>query len=304
MIPIAITDDRTTLRWWQRLRRRSFRLHLPEHWNDVQPDAHRRRWWRWAMTLPPEAAQRAMVRDLLPRWVRLRISALDFAALAHLLSWTKAEADCDVVPVPSFQHKYVTYHFPKPKGENLVCIEFPLADEYYQQFLDDNANERALMCLLATLAREQNYDTEAVLRQGDARIALHSREEVEARADRLRGVPGEYCLQALLWFAGMKGYVHRVYGPWLFEQEDEEEEDAPSGSPEGGENAGSPNFGWWGIYQGVAESGVFGTISQVHQAAFHDVCVYLVRKRVEAEAMRSTSPPGPLSQREGEYNDE
>lgn len=255
------------------------------------------------MTLPRPAAHRAMVRDLLrtiPARARRRMSELDMAGLTTLLHWADAQPDCETVPLPHFTHKGIMYHFPRAKGSNLTCIEFPMADEYYTQFVEAaEPDQQALMCLLATLCREQNYDDAAVLRLGDARVPLHSREEVEARAMRLQGVPPEYCLQALLWFAGMKLYVSRVYGPWLFEQDEEEEEDEDNPTPSPSAGGGSPNFGWWGIYQDVAEAGVFGhDVDQVHQKPFHDVCVYLVRKRVAAEQTASAyrQPAAPADQ--------
>ena len=292
MTPVSVTITHSAPRWWHALRRGRFVIEVPGTWDEVKPRRRRQRWWRWIMALPRPAAQRRIVADLLsdlPWSARQRLSDLDRAGLALLLEWANASPDCETVPLPHFTHKGVMYHFPKPKGSNMTCIEFPMADEYYQDFIAaEKPDQHSLMCLLATLVREQNPDPAEVLRMGDARVALYSREEVEARASRLAGLPPEYCLQALLWFAGMKKYVHRVYGAWLFDSQDDEEEEEDE-VPQKTANTG-PNFGWWGIYQSVAESGVFGNLGQVHQAAFHDVCVYLVRKRVEAEQHTSAVP--------------
>lgn len=248
------------------------------------------------MTLPRPAAQRAMLRDLVPRRWRKMLSPMDFAALAAQLDWTHAEAQCEQVAIPHFTHKGQVYVFPKPKGPNVSGVEFALCDDLYKQFSDGDTD--ALLTLSAAIWRERDTDEAAALRRGDARVPLVSKEEAEARAVRMAKAPAEMHLQALLWFAGLKLYVHRVYGKWLFEEEEEDDEEPDNEQP--ATNSQQPNFGWWGIFLDVAEAGVFGRLEQVYQTSIHDICIYLVKKRADAQ---SASPPAPL-QRRGEYEEE
>lgn len=276
-------------RSWIPFRPRRFYLKVPQSWDEVTPLARRQRWWRWLMMLPRPAATRAMVRDLLPKWVRLKISDLNFAGLTLLLDWMQAEPNCTDIPVPRFNHGGYTYFFPTAKGENVTCIEYALADDYYKEFAEGDASK--LMPLVATVWHEFDTDEARAMRRADKRVPLYSKAEVEQRAHRLKSAPSEMQLQALLYFGGLKAYIHRVYGKWIFEQDEEpDEEDQEAGSPKK-ETSSGPDFGWWGIFQQVAESGVFGNIDQVYQASIHDVCIFLVRKRVESNQQPQSSEP-------------
>lgn len=241
------------------------------------------------MTLPRPAAQRAMLRDLVPRRWRKMLTPMDFAALSEQLGWTHAEAQCEQVAIPHFTHKGQVYVFPKPKGPNVSGVEFALCDDLYKQFSDGDTD--ALLTLSAAIWRERDTDAAAALRRGDERVPLVSKEEAEARAARMAKAPAEMHLQALLWFAGLKLYVHRVYGKWLFE---EDEDDDDTDDQQKATNNQSPNFGWWGIFLDVAEAGVFGRVEQVYQTSIHDICIYLVKKRADANAMGAAmTPPKP-----------
>jgi len=286
MIPVRISYPSDTLRWWRRLRRRDFVLQVPERWDEAGSLRRRQRWWRWIIALPRPAAQRAMLRDLLrhlPRSILGQLPPLDFAALASLLDWTQAEMQCDQVPVPHCTVGGRMYHMPTAKGANVTCLEYAIADDYYSQFVQGDPT--ALLHLVATIWREQHADSADALRRGDKRAPLFDKAEIEARAVRLKKMPEDLQLQALMYFAGLKKYVHRVYGKWIFEQPDEGEE-----PDEKRQESRGPDFGWWGILQQVAESGTFGIIAQVNQASIHEVCVFLVRKRIEADNFRSQAP--------------
>lgn len=285
MVSAEITLQR---RRWGLIRRRRFVLHVPSSWEDVHW-WYRQRWWRKLMTLPRPDAIRAMVRDLTPRWVRKHLSELDMAGITLLFDWMQAEADCSDVPVPDFIHRGVTYHMPAVKGENMSCMEFGLACDYYDQFTRGDSG--ALLKLVACLWREADPDAAAGRKREDVRVPLFSKAEVTHRAQLLRDAPHELLLQALLYFSGLKAFMHKIYGTWLFEPPDEEDDEP------GSRDTSGPNFGWWGTFQQVAESGVFGDINQVHQAHIHDVCVFLVRKQVE---MRSVHPSSIASKQEDE----
>jgi len=149
-----------------------------------------------------------------------------------------------------------------------------------------------LLRLSACLWREEDYNEKEALKRGDERVPLHSKEEVEARVIRMATVPTEVLLQALTWWIGMKMLINGMYGAWLFEQDEEDEEDEPASAEATAGKAGKgPNFGWWGIFLDVAESGVFGPLAQVYQTSIHDVCIFLVKKRAEANQAPEPSTP-------------
>lgn len=176
-------------------------------------------------------------------------------------------APIDMPLRPSFYYRGIKYGLPAAKFEDGSAITFALADDFFTAYQE--GDDTALVHLLATLARP--------LRNNN-RCALHSRDEVLRRGRRLKRIPPEWLAAAWMYWAGVKAYVHSTYGPWLFQQPDVEvEEDVQpnTSAPQG------PNFGWWGKYMDIAESGVFGNIKQVHQSNFHELCIYLVKKEVE-----------------------
>lgn len=279
MTLVSITSKRR--RWWQ-YRPRRLSLQMPESWGEVRPMSRRRRWMRWLMTLPIEAARRAMVRDLTPRWVRSSLSELDMAGLTLLLSWIHDKPQCESVPVPEFTHRGRTYYFPRNKGENIRGIDYAIASDYYDEFLA--GNPKGLLNLTACLWRETDPNPQRAVERDDIRIPLHNRTEVESRAELIKKAPAWVMLQALLYFGGLKEYIHRIYGTWLFEEPDEEEEDAPP-TPSG------PNFGWWGIFQDIAITGAYGKVPEVEQCLLHELCVFLVKRQADARVVSNQSSP-------------
>jgi hypothetical protein len=233
----------------------------------------------------------AMVRELagkMPWWAVRRMQREDLAAMTMALQWMRPRHDCVDFPVASFEHAGMVYHLPTAKGQNICCLEYPLADEYYMRYAANTNDAEALALLLATIARPENPDRQSAVARGDARMALHSRAEIEARALVLLHAPHELHVAALMYFGGLKEYVHRIYGTWLFEvpfdedDEDEQDEDDEATPQARTSSIDGPDFGWWGIFQHVAESGVFGNLKEVYQASLHDVCIFLVRQRIKA----------------------
>lgn len=218
------------------------------------------------------------------------------AAIFDKFGWTEPTAQCERVALPEMRHDGRLYCFPTAKGENTTCIEYACADDYYKRI--EAGDTEAILLLAATLWRERDYDKAATLRRGDVRTPLFDKAEVEARAKRLQGASPLMPTLALLYFMGLKMYVHRVYKGWIFEESDadeDEDEEREEGQQSGG---GGPDFGWWGVFQWVAEVGVFGTEPEVRQKPFHELCVFLVRKRMESDRVQSVS-----TQRSGEAED-
>lgn len=255
------------------------RLAIPESWNEV-PMASRLFCIRQLLTQPDDKRARlAIIRKLFKRQWR-SIIALSDHQVADILKLTDGigiKADPEPV-IPSFKHKGVIYFLPKEKARNLTAFEYPVADGYYEQYVIDH-DESALLYLVATLAREGHGDQKLALKTGDVRTPLLSRLEIEHRANMLGGLAPDARVAVLMYFAGVKQYIHDLYGKWLFNQpiiDDEEEDSEPDA-----EAGGSGMFGWWGMYMTIAESGVFGNLDQVHQSNFHSICMYAVKKKEE-----------------------
>ena len=236
------------------------------------------------MSMPKPAAQAAILRDLVPRRFRSRLSDTDAAGIASLMGWMHQEAQCEQVALPHLTHRGRQYLFARERGVNVSGIEFALCDDLYNEFLGGNLE--ALYTLSACMWRERDPDAAAALRRGDERVPLYSKEEAEARARALRKAPPEMHMQALMWFAGLKLYVHRIYGAWLFEEQEADGDEADAPEPQ----SGGPDFGWWGQFLQVAEAGVFGNLQQVYQTTIHDICIYLVKKHAEHRAAMARMP--------------
>jgi len=259
-----------------------FRRDLPAAWEEVA-QARRLPLLRALVTRPGTRGRLdcvQMVLDL-PRAVFLGMNDLDIAAILERCDWL----DCNPNPEPvllSFEHRGRTYHAPKGHGLNLVALEYPIADEAFGNFLRTGSLE-AMRLLIGTLYREENPDKTAVERRGDVRVPLLSRWEAEARAGRLAGVPTEVATAALMYFAGLKLYIHRMYGKALF---GDDEQEKPGADGAGESNTANP-IGWWGVYFNVAQDGPFGrNVEEVYQTSFHDVCLYLVDRKRQMDRMQ------------------
>jgi hypothetical protein len=191
----------------------------------------------------------------------------DQCALYEALAWMALNPSATPA-VRSFAHRGIAYHLPEENFRNGRAIEYPLADEFYTKFLETN-NESDLLKLTATLCREAK---DTIAQEGDIRVPLTTRSEIEQRAARMKGLPVEYQMATLLYFSGVKALVHKTYGKVLFEQETEGE-DVP-------QKKGSL-FGWWGIYMDLAEN--ITNLDKVYQMNFHTVCLMLVKKKKDAD---------------------
>lgn len=279
-------------------RKTTWRRQLPESWEDI-PAKRRGRYYDRLIGNEQEGV-RQVLRQLLrlPAWALRAMNADQVGTLTAALAWMPPRPDCVHIPFPSFTHRGVVYHLPKPKGQNVCCLEYPLADDYYLKFYNTGDPE-ALLCLVAVLCREEKPDRARALSSGDMRVPIFSRAEAEARATRLAGMPPYLQYAVLLYFAGLKEYIYKTYKAWLFEEDDvveDEEEETEDGEddadpeeedrPQEAAAPSGPDFGWWGIYQEAAEAGLFGTLEQVYQASFHDVAMWLIRQRVKADQQR------------------
>ena len=128
------------------------------------------------------------------------------------------------------------YHLPKEKFSNGTAMEYAIADEYFGQFAQGDA--KALPLLVATLARPQRRSADESARLGDVRIPLHSRSEIEARAQLIEELPLEQKMVVVLYWAGVKQYVHETYAGWIFPTKEELEAEGDEAAQKG------DLFGW------------------------------------------------------------
>lgn len=258
-------------------RRTGFAVSIPERWSDLKP-GERSEWWRLVCHLPAEQVQQALLQKLLrriPARIRRRMPADDVAALGLALRWARLQPDCSNLPLPEIRLRGTRYVLAKPMGRNVAAGEFAVCDDLYKQVIEKNDLD-ALRTLTAILYREENPDRAAAEARGDERTPYRNRDEAESRLRRMGEPPAEMQMQALYYFAGLKQVIHRMYGRHIFRTN--EDDDTP---------ATGPDFGWWGVLQGAAESGPFEKIPGIYQAFLHEVCVFLVRKKQEADAMQA-----------------
>lgn len=238
--------------------------------------------WRALLSAEGESGRVVALREALdvPRRIFRRLHIDQVLSLLDAAPWLEAKPN-PTPTFPYFDHYGTRYYLPASHGLNLVALEYPIADDAFNNYMK-TGEEQHLRLLCGTLCREEEADPEVVTLRGDRRVSLLSRSQAEARAERLMGAPQEALTGVLLFFAGVKEYVHRAYGKTLFEEPDTD----AAGNPV--TNSTRPTLGWWSVYWTVAHDGPFGDVDRVHQTAFHDVCLYLVDriKSQEEQAVR------------------
>lgn len=247
---------------------------IPEAWADLTA-TDRLRYLRYLITLDRPEALTKIAQEILSLSAR-RFRQLPpelFVQVVDKIAWMTAEP----TPEPlfsSFEYKGCRYHLPKAKFKNGTCLEYPIADDYYNAFVA--GDNEALLLLTATLCRKAKDKVNDVERTGDIRIEMLSRSEAEANAIRMTGLPMEVQIGVMLYFGGVKQYIHDTYAGWIFQKPDPDNADAES-------EGDGVMFGWWGVYMDIAESAVFGNLQQVYQSNFHTLCMYLTKKKKEAD---------------------
>lgn len=269
---IEVTAQRRSRRL---LWKRRFFFSVPEAWSEL-PHKRRVQWWTWANTLTPEVARGKMALSCAPWYLRFLLPEDEVAQIATALWW--AVPDIEEMPVvfPDVRHKFRRFRCATEKGENMSCLEFAVCDDLYATYIETLDPDKAYL-LAHILYRTIDRNKAAALARGDARILFRGLDEAKDRLEKFGPLPDYIVSHALIYFASVKKFVHKTYGSWIFQ-------------PEGQETESGPNYGWWGIFQAVAESSAFGDIEKVHQASIHEVCVFLVRKRHEAQQLEKRTP--------------
>lgn len=202
-------------------------------------------------------------------------------SLGGLVSWLWVKR-LDVNCVKSFKIRYKgrrnDYLLPSAKLENITCLEWLLADEAFCDFRASGKPED-LYRLMGAICREKDSNKRAGAARDDMRVPLLSRMEMEERAKVMGKAEADVLAFVLAFFSGCKEWVFETYKPWLFEEPEELEEGE---EPEERPKTILDKLGWYGMFQRVAQDGLFGTLEEVlTRAKFKDVCLYLITKKAE-----------------------
>lgn len=224
----------------------------------------------------------------LPRRIFNNIADDDMAALVLLLECLTLDASPDP-RIVEFTHLDTLYILPLARFENGTALEFAIADDCFKK-ITSTPDENALLQLCATLCRPQNPDHAQAVIAGDRRIPLKSRGEVLHRAQAFKTLDPSVQVAVFLYFAGVKKYIFDLYGAAIFTRPEEETDldgnpTAPADAPQSAEEL----FGWWGIFMELAENPK--NMPAIHHMNFHDLCLWLVRKKIQADKMKNLFPP-------------
>lgn len=210
----------------------------------------------------------------LPRAILALIPTEDWGWILYNMEWCKLEPSA-IRPRLYFVHDGVQYWFPADNFQNGTCLEFALADDFYNAYVE-HGSPQDLRKLVATLCREKKESLAERLRTADNRIPLLSRAEAEARAKRLDTLPEELAAMVLFYFAGVKQQIAEIYGEWLFDNDEDEPDEHHTPTPKSG-----PMFGWWSVFFDMAEN--ITNLPTVYQTSFHTLCMMLVERRKRAK---------------------
>ncbi|MBL7780689.1 MAG: hypothetical protein JNM22_05680 [Saprospiraceae bacterium] len=259
--------------------RRVYRRSLPVSWKEA-PANLRLAWWKLWIEDPDAAPLRILPDCLrLPKRVWRNLPAAEKGALLKCLDWMEPAPGCDNLPVEHFRHRGRHYLLPRPKFENGTCLEFVLADGYYEDFVE-TGDPAALLRIVATLCREPKTDLQEALKTGDERVTLHQKEEVEYRAQQLSTLDPAITSAVLLYFLGVKKYIADTY--WMLFEDTKKQEDGGDQESDGS----GPRFGWWSIFMQVAKDRLYGSYDDVLQHRLHKICVHLVEQHDQQEKQK------------------
>lgn len=276
MLSASITRPAT--RW---RRTRVYNMLLPSGWQEV-PEHIRMRIVRLMAAQENQITGKVLALRVLAKLPESVFRALEpdhISDLLGVLPWLELKPD--TTPLFSmFRHKGIAYHFPMDKFANGACIEYPMADDAYMQYVESK-DKQHLVLLAAVLCREENPDAPDAAKRSDIRVPLFSKVEAEARAIRLKDIDETLLLTVALYWAGIKQFIYTLYGKHLFVVPDEDADANTSPPP-------PDPLGWWGRYMDAA-AGDLTKLDSILQLNFHTFCNNEVRTRQRAiqEAQRA-----------------
>jgi hypothetical protein len=275
----------------------TYPVRLPESWTEFLALKHDgRKALDTLINNPVDVAQFILLRGLLklPKTVFNALPDAKITLFLSHLTWLRPDAS-PVPMFPKFTYRGKTFHLPKPKLENGRAQEFELADNCFNKILaesDPKSAENLLITLVATLCREENPNTEAVIERGDIRLPLVGRSDVSRRSEFLAGLPETVQVAVFLYFAGCKKYIFDLYGNHIFAQNEADDPDT-EGDFKNEKEAPDPRtvepFGWMGVFMELAENPV--NLPQIYDMNIHTLCVWLMRKKIQNDRIREQNTP-------------
>jgi len=219
-----------------------------------------------------------IIREILGNKLYRMSTPEDISNLVALLSFLRPDKMPPYTLLQPSRIGFTPYHWPKDKFENGTLREHMIMDTYTEDYLrGDNA---AIPLIAATIFRPRDTDTQRALRRADIRTPIANDTQVHANLRHLqrygRGIfaAGWHTIQmhALHYAIAVKMYIRDTYGPWIFS------------TPEQAQQATTDiHFGWYSTALQVAETGTFGDVESVLDTRLHDICIYLVQKKQEAD---------------------
>jgi hypothetical protein len=193
----------------------------------------------------------------IPKSVLLNIDACCVQEMIQLLKWMDIRKNTKVI-FREFTIDKKSYYLPADDFDQGTALQFALGADYYKIYIEKQ-EDKDLHYLCSTLLYTD--------------VPLCDKAEIEKRADMFAQLRPVEKMTILAYFAAIQEMIAEKFGQWLFR---DDEGSAPA----------SINFGWWGVYMDIAESGVFGDLRGVYQSRFYDIVVYLIQKKEQYEAMK------------------
>ena len=271
----------------------TYTAELPQTWQEyIQRGFDARAALQTMLSYTDIAAKVRLLRTImkLPTRIFNAIADQDIAALILQIESLSLDASPEPI-ITEFTHNNTLYILPLAHFENGTALEFAIADDCFKK-ATENADDTALLELCATLCRPRNPDKAATIIAGDRRIPLKSRGEVQHRAQNFKTLDPSVQVAVFLYFAGVKKYIFDLYGAAIFTQPEPDLD--ISGNPTTETTETTPTaeelFGWWGIFMELAENPK--NLPSIHAMNFHDLCLWLVRKKLQADKMKqlTTTP--------------
>lgn len=219
---------------------------------------------------------------LVPELKRKTIKSLSHQERFDLVSLTDWvwEKPVETEGIPSFTHNGVEYLTPKPDLDDIVAIEYAMADLFLKEFVD-TAEGAALDKLIATICRpgKPAEELNRVEWDGVAREKYNG-SIADRRAAEFSGLPIGVKAIVLQMFIMQKRFLHDNYS--IFS----------SGPANAGSGGSGFDIGWLSLIYDLAEQGVFGDFEKTSMTNMNILCLYLHNKGQQKKQNGGARPQG------------
>lgn len=176
--------------------------------------------------------------------------------LIELLSWMDLSTNTRLI-FKEFKIKNKKYRLPDHDFDMGTAFQYALADDYYRKF-HETRTDTYMHYMISTLLYEKE--------------PLVSKEKIEERASIFWRLGAVEKVVIMAYFGAIKNMIYEKFKSYLFS------------SNEDGQQGTGIDFGWFGRYMDIAESGVFGDLQGVYRSRFYDIVVFLIQKKEAYEA--------------------